>query len=130
MTLEDSKHSDVGVKGSSNKMLLTAVSSATAVLQKIGMFRSKDMFMLICSCCSRSCSTSKMTQLSGRLSILKCFFFYLIHCLFFILPFQFLENKQCTHLRKYNIPIHTLVMMNKRCSNGTILNQSSSRQAR
>ena len=53
MTLEDSKHADVvdnvavGVKGSFNKMLLTAVSSAIAVLQKIGMFRSKDMFLLI-----------------------------------------------------------------------------------
>ena len=40
MTLEDSKHADVvdnvavGVKGSFNKMLLTAVSSATTVLQK------------------------------------------------------------------------------------------------
>ena len=54
MTLEDSKHADVvdnvavGVKGSLNKMLLTAVSLATPFfLQEIGMFRSKDMFMLI-----------------------------------------------------------------------------------
>ena len=50
MTLEDSEHADVvdnvavGIKGSFNKMLLTSVSSATAVLQKIRMFRSKDMF--------------------------------------------------------------------------------------
>ena len=53
MTLEDSKHADVvdnvavGVKGSFNKMMLTSFSSTTAVLQKIGMLRSKDMFMLI-----------------------------------------------------------------------------------